>query len=58
MLPGLKLEKGQPLRSLLDAGIPVALGSDGPMNPYLNIMLASVDPDRPTKAATVSGFHD
>jgi predicted amidohydrolase YtcJ len=30
-----------PLRSLVDAGIPVALGSDGPMNPYLNILLAT-----------------
>jgi predicted amidohydrolase YtcJ len=40
----------QPFRTLLAAGIPVALGSDGPMNPYLNIMLASVDPGRPTEA--------
>jgi predicted amidohydrolase YtcJ len=30
-----------PLRSLVVAGIPVALGSDGPMNPFLNIMLAT-----------------
>jgi predicted amidohydrolase YtcJ len=50
MIAGLKLERAQPLRSLLDAGIPVALGSDGPMNPYLNIMLASIDPDRPKEA--------
>jgi predicted amidohydrolase YtcJ len=42
--------KGQPLRSLLEAGIPVALGSDGPMNPYLNIMFASIHPDRPDEA--------
>jgi predicted amidohydrolase YtcJ len=34
----------QPLRSLIEAGIPVALGSDGPMNPFLNIMLASIHP--------------
>lgn len=52
MIAGLKLERAQPLRSLLDAGIPVALGSDGPMNPYLNIMLASIDPDRPKEAMT------
>lgn len=42
--------KAQPLRSLLAAGIPLAFGSDGPMNPYLNIMFASVDPDRPSEA--------
>jgi len=44
--------KVQPLRSLLTAGIPVALGSDGPTNPYLNIMLASLDPNRPSEAIT------
>jgi len=44
--------KAQPLRSLLAAGIPVAFGSDGPPNPYLNIMLASLDPARPSEAIT------
>jgi predicted amidohydrolase YtcJ len=44
--------KAQPLRSLLAAGIPVAFGSDGPPNPYLNIMFASLDPDRPSEAIT------
>ena len=42
----------QPLRSLLDAGIPLALGSDGPNNPFLNIMLATVYPRRPAEALT------
>jgi predicted amidohydrolase YtcJ len=42
----------QPFRSLLAAGIPLALGSDGPINPYLNIMLATIDPGRPTEAIT------
>jgi predicted amidohydrolase YtcJ len=41
-----------PLRSLVDAGIPIAIGSDGPINPYLNIMLAATDPERPTEAIT------
>jgi predicted amidohydrolase YtcJ len=45
-------QDSQPFRSLIAAGIPVALGSDGPMNPYLNIMLACIDPGRPTEAIT------
>lgn len=45
--------KGQPVKSLLNAGIPVALGSDGPLNPYLNIMLACMHPFRPNEALTV-----
>jgi predicted amidohydrolase YtcJ len=49
---GKQLEKTQPLKSFLDAGIPLALGSDGPMNPYLNIMLASLHPNRPSQAIT------
>jgi predicted amidohydrolase YtcJ len=28
------------------------LGSDGPMNPYLNIMFASLHPNRPSEAIT------
>jgi hypothetical protein len=47
-----QLGPSQPLRSLLAAGIPVALASDGPRNPYLNIMLACTHPDRPTEALT------
>ncbi len=42
----------QPLRSLLDAGIPLALGSDGPMNPFLNILFATTDPYAPAQAIT------
>jgi predicted amidohydrolase YtcJ len=52
IFPGLSLKDAQPLRSLLAAGIPVALGSDGPMNPYLNIMFAVTHPDRPSEAIT------
>ena len=52
IFPGLVLEHAQPLRSLLAAGIPVALGSDGPTNPYLNIMFASLHSNRPSEAIT------
>jgi predicted amidohydrolase YtcJ len=44
--------QGLTLRSFLKAGIPLALGSDGPMNPYLNIMLACIHPYRPEEALT------
>jgi hypothetical protein len=36
----------------LDAGIPLAIGSDGPNNPYLNIMLASTYGRHPAEALT------
>ena len=47
-----RADEMQPLRSLLDAGIPLAFGSDGPNNPYLNIMLASIYPGKPKEALT------
>ncbi|WP_400193298.1 amidohydrolase [Hymenobacter sp. B81] len=40
----------QPLRSLLTAGVPLALGSDGPLNPFLNVMLATLTPSNPAEA--------
>jgi predicted amidohydrolase YtcJ len=42
----------QPLKSLLEEGIPVAIGSDGPSNPYLNMMLASTFGRNPAQAMT------
>jgi predicted amidohydrolase YtcJ len=50
LFQGTPMEKSQPLRSLMEAGIPVAIGSDGLINPYLNILLASTHPDRPSEA--------
>ncbi len=40
----------EPLRSLMEAGIPVAFGSDGPNNPFLNIMFAALHPTNPKEA--------
>lgn len=34
-------------RSILEAGIPLAIGSDGPLNPWLNMMFAVGRPDMP-----------
>jgi predicted amidohydrolase YtcJ len=44
----LRKSGAQPLCPLLDIGIPLAFGSDGPMNPYLGIMLASTHPSNPS----------
>jgi predicted amidohydrolase YtcJ len=47
-----RLATMQPMKSLLDAGIPLALGGDGPLNPFLNIMLATTHPANPKEALT------
>jgi predicted amidohydrolase YtcJ len=44
--------RNQPMHALLDAGIPLAIGSDGPNNPYLNLMLASTYRGKPGDALT------
>ena len=44
--------RSQLLHSLVAAGIPLALGSDGEINPYRDIMLAATHPDRPSEAIT------
>jgi predicted amidohydrolase YtcJ len=43
----------QAMRSLIDNNIPLAFGSDGPHNPFLNIMLAAIHPDNPAEAIKV-----
>lgn len=40
----------QPFASLVTAGIPLAIGSDGPLNPFLNLQLAVTHPDSPREA--------
>jgi hypothetical protein len=47
----------QPLRSLLDAGIPLALGTDGigqVQSPWVDIFLATIHPDHPSEAITLA----
>ena len=38
------------LRTLVDSGVPLAFGSDGPREPGLNIMFATIHPNVPSEA--------
>jgi predicted amidohydrolase YtcJ len=40
------------LHTLVDSGVPLAIGSDGPREPGLNIMLATLHPNVPGEALT------
>jgi predicted amidohydrolase YtcJ len=40
------------MKSAIAAGVPVALGSDGPLNPYLNLMFATILANNPAEAMT------
>jgi hypothetical protein len=51
-----QLAEIDPMRSLLDSGIEVAIGSDSvvaPGNPYLDVFFALIQPTRPSEALTV-----
>jgi predicted amidohydrolase YtcJ len=45
-----------PFESLLKAGIPIAIGSDGPMNPGLNLMLATNRADALSREEAVDAY--
>jgi len=40
------------MKSMMAASVPVALGSDGPLNPYLNLMFATINANNPSEAMT------
>ncbi len=42
----------EPFRTLADKGMRVAIGSDGPVNPWLNLMFATVHANNPSEAMT------
>jgi predicted amidohydrolase YtcJ len=42
----------QPFASLRAAGVPIAIGSDGPMNPFVNLLYATTHPVNPGEALT------
>lgn len=52
VMPRIRAEKSQPMKSLLAAGIPLVLSSDedGESNPFLEIMLAIKHPNHPSEA--------
>ena len=41
------------VKSIVAAGVPFAIGSDGPLNPFLNIMFAAINEANPAEALTV-----
>jgi hypothetical protein len=41
------------VKGAIAAGVPFALGSDGPLNPFLNIMFATLNAANPAQALTV-----
>src|SRR5262245_22666958 len=47
-------QQDDPVRTLLESGIPLAIGSDGPMNPFLNIMFATDSTRRTSYDANVT----
>jgi predicted amidohydrolase YtcJ len=42
------------VKAAIAAGVPFAIGSDGPLNPFLNIMFAVTNPANPPQALTVA----
>ena len=50
---GERMKYFQSAKTLLQQGIPIAIGSDGPANPYLNMMLAVLNPDNPQEALSI-----
>ena len=47
-----RVPHAQPMKSLLAAGIPLAIGSDGPLSPFLNILFATTHAVNPAEALT------
>jgi predicted amidohydrolase YtcJ len=50
---GDRIKRTTIVKSIIAAGIPFALGSDGPLNPFQNIMFAVMNPTNPAEALTV-----
>ncbi len=48
-----RLPSLQPAKSVLGNGIMLALGTDGPVNPFVNLLLAVIHPNNPLEALTM-----
>ena len=51
-LGGERRQSYQAFRSMSERGIPIAIGSDGPLNPWLNVLFATIHPRNPGEALT------
>jgi predicted amidohydrolase YtcJ len=47
-----RMAHSQVVQSMLAAGVPLALGSDGPQSPWLNMLFATTHPVNPAEALT------
>ena len=50
---GERISRSALVKSAVTAGVPFAIGTDGPLNPYLNIMFATINEVNPAEALTV-----
>ncbi|HVD90973.1 MAG TPA: amidohydrolase [Vicinamibacterales bacterium] len=48
-----RVARADQVKGAIAAGVPFAIGSDGPINPFLNIMFATMNPANPSQALTV-----
>jgi predicted amidohydrolase YtcJ len=48
-----RMARTDQIKAAIAAGVPFAIGSDGPINPFLNIIFAAMNPANPSQALTV-----
>jgi predicted amidohydrolase YtcJ len=48
-----RLARSTQVKAIVQAGVPFAIGTDGPMNPFLNIMFATINANNPSQALTI-----
>jgi predicted amidohydrolase YtcJ len=50
---GARVARAEIVKTIIGAGVPLAIGSDGPMNPFLNMMFAAINATNPAEALTI-----